>query len=173
MGFAKEICSRVFYMDEGVIYEDGSPEQVFDHPEKKKTLQFVRGLKVLELSVTSEDDDFAEMYGKIEHYCIRNQIPKKMSQYIQLAFEETVQQILLPVLDQPKIEAVIDYSQSEETAHYSLAYNGPRFDVSTQGGRLSLELLNLSVCDISYTWNEKEELGNQITMLMNGGKNEA
>ena len=33
MKFARDVSTRVFYMDEGVIYEEGTPEQVFDHPQ--------------------------------------------------------------------------------------------------------------------------------------------
>ena len=33
MGFAKEVCNRVLFMDEGVIMEQGDPHQVFDHPQ--------------------------------------------------------------------------------------------------------------------------------------------
>ena len=32
MGFAREVASRVLFMDGGVIAEDGTPEEVFDHP---------------------------------------------------------------------------------------------------------------------------------------------
>ena len=55
MSFAKEIANRVFYMDEGGIYEDGTPEQVFDHPQKEKTIRFIRRLKVHEANMTSRD----------------------------------------------------------------------------------------------------------------------
>ena len=40
MSFARAICNRVFYVDEGGIYEDGTPEQIFDHPEKELTRRF-------------------------------------------------------------------------------------------------------------------------------------
>ena len=33
MGFAREVCNRVLFMDEGVIMEQGDPHQVFDHPQ--------------------------------------------------------------------------------------------------------------------------------------------
>src|SRR5699024_3732783 len=32
MKFARDVSTRIFYMDQGVIYEDGTPEQIFDHP---------------------------------------------------------------------------------------------------------------------------------------------
>lgn len=41
MGFAREVSSRVFYMDEGIIYEEGSPEDIFARPQKPRTREFV------------------------------------------------------------------------------------------------------------------------------------
>jgi len=42
MKFAREICNRVFYLDQGGIYEEGTPEQVFDHPQKELTRRFLQ-----------------------------------------------------------------------------------------------------------------------------------
>ena len=41
MGFAREVCNRVLFMDEGVICEQGSPQQVFDHPQHARTKDFL------------------------------------------------------------------------------------------------------------------------------------
>ena len=41
MGFARDVSTRVFYMDEGVVYEDGAPNEVFDRPKKPRTVEFV------------------------------------------------------------------------------------------------------------------------------------
>ncbi len=41
MGFAKEIASRVFFMDEGIIYEQGSPSEIFDTPKNPRTQSFL------------------------------------------------------------------------------------------------------------------------------------
>ena len=41
MGFAREVADRVVFMDEGAIVEDGTPEQVFDHPENPRTQAFL------------------------------------------------------------------------------------------------------------------------------------
>lgn len=42
MGFAKEISSRVFFMDEGVIAEKGTPTQIFEHPQHPRTREFLQ-----------------------------------------------------------------------------------------------------------------------------------
>ena len=41
MGFARDVSTRVLYMDEGVVYEDGTPADVFNAPRKPKTVEFV------------------------------------------------------------------------------------------------------------------------------------
>jgi len=41
MGFARKISNRIFFMDEGVIVEQGSAKQVFDNPEKERTRAFM------------------------------------------------------------------------------------------------------------------------------------
>ena len=41
MMFAKEISSRVVFMDAGIILEQGTPDQVFNHPQKDRTKEFL------------------------------------------------------------------------------------------------------------------------------------
>ena len=41
MGFAKEVADRVLFMDGGIILEEGTPEQIFDHPKETRTKEFL------------------------------------------------------------------------------------------------------------------------------------
>ena len=41
LDFAREVSTRVLYMDEGKVYEEGAPEAVFGSPERPKTRAFV------------------------------------------------------------------------------------------------------------------------------------
>ena len=41
MGFAREVASRVLFIDEGIIMEEGTPEQVFNHPQHPRTQLFL------------------------------------------------------------------------------------------------------------------------------------
>ncbi len=41
MAFAREVSSRVVYMNDGVICEQGSPEEMFGHPQKQETIDFL------------------------------------------------------------------------------------------------------------------------------------
>lgn len=42
MGFAKEVSDRVVFMDQGVIAEEGTPEQIFNSPTQERTQQFLK-----------------------------------------------------------------------------------------------------------------------------------
>ena len=41
MGFAKEAADRMIFMDEGKIIEEGTPEELFDHPKEERTKKFL------------------------------------------------------------------------------------------------------------------------------------
>ena len=41
MGFGKEVGTRVMFMDEGRILEQGTPEDIFDHPKEARTQEFL------------------------------------------------------------------------------------------------------------------------------------
>ncbi len=45
MGFAREVADRVIFMEGGVIVEEGTPEQVFDHPKNDRTKDFLGHIK--------------------------------------------------------------------------------------------------------------------------------
>lgn len=41
MGFAREVGTRVLFMDEGVILEEGTPDEIFNHPKQDRTKEFL------------------------------------------------------------------------------------------------------------------------------------
>ncbi len=41
MGFAREVADRVLFMDGGVICEQGTPQQIFEHPKEERTKTFL------------------------------------------------------------------------------------------------------------------------------------
>ena len=161
MNFARAISNRVFYMDEGGVYEDGSPEQIFDHPRRENTRRFVRRLKVLELNIESRDYDFLGMAGEIETWCSKNQIAPKLTGRIQLVFEE-VMGLLVPKLETPRIRTVCEYSGQTESAEWTVSYHGPRLDLNAADDDLALTVLRGMTEGMDYVWNEGEALPNRL-----------
>lgn len=166
MNFARAICSRVFYMDEGVIYEDGTPDRIFDDPQKELTRRFVRKLKVFELTIRGMDFDFIGAGNDLDVYCLTNDIPRRTKYRIKLAVEEIVQQILLPRGSFYPIRVVVEYSAAEETATVTISYFGDRFDPADGENRLSYDMLKKSVSDIRFTFDQTAEQPNKVTVLI-------
>ena len=44
MGFAREVADRVMFMDDGYIAEEGTPEQIFQHPQCERLQQFLKSV---------------------------------------------------------------------------------------------------------------------------------
>ena len=45
ISFAHDVASKVVFMDGGVVVEQGTPEQVIDHPQNERTRQFLKKIK--------------------------------------------------------------------------------------------------------------------------------
>ena len=41
MGFAREVASRVLFMDEGIVMEEGKPGDIFENPKNERTKSFL------------------------------------------------------------------------------------------------------------------------------------
>ena len=83
-------------MDQGGIYEDGTPEQIFDNPQKELTRQFIRHLKVLEYQINSNNFDFIGFNTKIEEFGRKHRISQQTIYNLQSYIEEMCVQIILP-----------------------------------------------------------------------------
>lgn len=44
MGFAKEVADRVIFMADGIIQEEGTPEEIFEHPQNSRTQDFLNNV---------------------------------------------------------------------------------------------------------------------------------
>lgn len=162
MNFARAICNRVFYMDEGGIYEDGTPEQIFDHPVRELTRRFIQRLKVLEINVEGRDYDMIGAVSEIDRYCMKNDIPPRSKYRITLTFEELVQQILAGRPDVYPIRFIAEYTEAEELTHITITYSGARFDPKDGENDLSYTILDRTVDGLEYSYDKAQELPNII-----------
>ena len=44
MNFAREVSDRVIFMADGIIQEEGTPEQIFNHPQSDRTKAFLENM---------------------------------------------------------------------------------------------------------------------------------
>ena len=129
-------------MDQGGIYEDGTPDKIFNDPEKELTRRFVRNLRVLEFDIDNEDEYDSIAYdNETDRYCMKNDIPARLKYRIRLAIEEIVQQQLLPHGACFPIHISVEYSATDGAAVVTISYGGAEFDPADGDNQLSY-LLN-------------------------------
>ena len=153
MKFARDISTRVFYMDQGVIYEDGTPEQIFDNPQKEKTRQFVRHLKVFDVTIQPSTFDYMEMVNKLYAFAEKNQVSKKMSRNMLYAFEEMlVQSILNRVSATEEIHMVMEYSGEGDGLVIKVEYGGEAFNPQDGMDDVSRKFLELATNTVVHSY---------------------
>jgi polar amino acid transport system ATP-binding protein len=113
MDFARDVSSRVFYMDDGLIYEEGTPEQIFDHPQKPKTKAFINRIRSYCYRITSPHYDLYAMNAEIEAFCEKQILPKKTRYNLLLLVEELLT-LFRPRLGSTVLDLTIAYSEKTE-----------------------------------------------------------
>ncbi len=167
MQFAKDVSTRVFYIDEGQIYETGSPEQIFNVPQKEKTRKFIHKLKVFEENIISRNFDFIAVSAKIDSFGQKYRIDPKTVKNMQVIFEELVVGIIIPSLpDKIDINIISEYSQLNDTTNMSICYNGERLDPTSDADELLMTLVRNSAKDIYYGYHPDDELKNEIKLTV-------
>lgn len=122
MDFAKNVSSRVFYMDEGIIYEAGNPGDIFENPQKEKTRIFIQRIRKLSETITSQHFDLYKLNANIELFCARHTADKRTVSHILLVVEEVLGQLLLPLFaGDPSIDLTLEYS--EKTGEFQLLFD--------------------------------------------------
>jgi polar amino acid transport system ATP-binding protein len=130
MDFAREVSDRVFYLDEGVIYEEGPPEAVFDHPQKEKTRAFMSRLKTFHYEIRSAAFDMVSMNARIEHFCRKYGVATRRIYSVQLVLEELIMEVLKQCYSgsQPDIGFTIEYTEECDEIAISLNYRAFMFN---------------------------------------------
>jgi len=88
MEFARNVSTRILYMDEGGIYEEGPPDVIFVNPKREKTRAFIHRIKSYRYTITSEGFDFIEMMNNLILFCETNALSKAGAYKAQLIVEE-------------------------------------------------------------------------------------
>jgi len=68
MNFAKEVANRVLFFADGVIYEQGKPTEIFDHPQREKTIDFINKIKYFSFETDRRDFDLMQLQGGIQTF---------------------------------------------------------------------------------------------------------
>lgn len=122
MEFARSVSNRVFYMDQGEIYEDGTPGQIFDAPQKERTRRFIRRLACLEMMVTEHNHDLHEELGQIYSFCAERKLEAKRTVNTCNSYEEGYNLMYRYITAQDKtVYVTLEYDAPQDVLALSFA----------------------------------------------------
>ena len=90
--FAHDVSTRIFFMYDGYIHEDGSPEQIFDNPVHSATKAFIQRIRKEVFEIGGPDFDFLGMHSTMGAFCHKYGIADKL---------ETAERLTDHMLDGP------------------------------------------------------------------------
>lgn len=167
MDFARDVSSRVFYMDEGVIYEQGTPEQIFEQPQREKTRAFIHRIRSICWRIDSPDFDLYAIQAEIEQFCEKQILSKKTHQRLLLLIEELLA-LYQPHLAAAPVELSLGYA--EKTGRIEVALDAPGdapnpLDDANQPDELGLTIIRNLAENIDY---RSDASGNRLSIGMVG-----
>ncbi|MFA6127486.1 MAG: amino acid ABC transporter ATP-binding protein [Bacteroidales bacterium] len=160
MEFARNLSSRVFYMDEGLIYEEGTPEQIFDHPQKEKTRAFINRIRRLDHRITSPDYDLYAMQAVMEAFCDKHMLSKKVTGIVVHIAEE----VLILQKDFSDIRISLSFSEKDSSVELVCESAGNQYDpLAGEAGddEIAIRIIRARCHSIDYLY----ENGKNILVL--------
>ena len=97
MRFARDASSRVFYMDQGELWESGTPKQIFENPQRKETRDFIFRVRNWNWEIRSIDYDYPAMLSSLQAFCARQFLGPHITLACQLVLEEVTSSLLIPL----------------------------------------------------------------------------
>jgi polar amino acid transport system ATP-binding protein len=166
LNFARDVSSRIIYMDEGTIYESGTPSEIMNTPQREKTRAFINRLRSFRYEIDSPEYDVYAMNAEIETFCEKHFFTEKMTQYTQLAIEEALVIFFASAGTLPLITNIC-YSEIKGNVTITYEYPGSACNILEnldEHAEMSLTLLRGIAHDI--TW---QHIGNanQIALTLN------
>jgi polar amino acid transport system ATP-binding protein len=160
MNFARDVSSRVIYMDDKGIYEEGAPEQIFENPKRPRTQAFMKRTKSFVYEIKSAKFDLYEMNGKMENFALNNYISKDIVRKCELVSEELLVNLLLPKLDPENINASVTLSKSEADGDVSLtfSYNGSKKNIFSDKDDISVKIIEKTASKIKQSKDKENNL---------------
>lgn len=161
MKFARDVSSRIFFMYDGIIYEEGTPDQIFDNPQKPVTKAFINRIRSVNFDISSRDYDLYAMNGKIQIFCLKYSLDKKYIP-LQLLLEEMLVNIL-PLCG--PVHICINYSENDYSLSMEFVQEGCEESILN---RPEIDELSLNIIQgmCSSITEETDSAGLKITLTL-------
>jgi len=157
MEIARNISTRVFYMDEGFIYEEGTPQQIFENPQREKTREFINRVRRYTYRITSKDYDLYAMNAEIEAFCEKHLLSRRICHNVLLLAEE----VLGLQRDFSDITLSLAYSEKDDRLEFIFESAGEPADPLEEGEReddLGIILIKSRCDSIQYKYENGKNI---------------
>lgn len=142
MRFAENVSDRIFFMNDGVIYEEGTPKEIFHAPKKDATKIFINRLKTYEKIFSSADVRLMEIQGDIEYFARKQFMSRRRSMILQLIFEELVYELLINRRKEIfPVEMKILYNEEKEACEFKITYGGEIYNPLDDSDDMSVKMV--------------------------------
>lgn len=165
MDFARDVSNRVLYMDEGLIYEEGTPQQIFGNPQRERTIAFINRIRSLNYHINSPDYDLYALNAEIEIFCEKQILPRKTRHNVLLLVEEMLQ-IYNPFLQSTILDITLAYSEKKESLELVFESTGDAvnpLDKKRLPDELGLRIINNLAESIIY---QRKDNKNRLMLMM-------
>lgn len=163
MDFARDVSDRVFYMDEGVIYEEGPAEQIFENPKKAKTNAFINRIRNLHYHIDSPNYDLYGMNAKFETFCEKHFFSRDKTNKVFLLLEELME-LYISKFDKIDAHFELSYSEKKSETDLQFSYSGKENNILTSDDlddSIPITLIKNISKDIQYNYSE----GNHLKLI--------
>ena len=154
MEFAKNVSTRIIYMDEGGIYEEGTPKDIFEAAKREKTRVFIEQTKSFSYNAKAEDFDFIALVNNLANFCQAHALTKSNTNKAQLLTEELTMN-LIALNDLIEINLSFPDNQSEFTM--VVEYGGANQNV-VESDDMAADIVKGIAKEILYEFDEKNKL---------------
>lgn len=120
MQFAKDVSTRIFFMNEGVIYEEGTPEVIFNKPLKAATTAFINKIRGININIESRDCDMPGIYSAIDNFCMKYAIDGIVTDRVKNVIREMIAEVL-PMDRETTLH--VDYSEKKDRVYVTFYFN--------------------------------------------------
>ena len=155
MRLAKSVSTRIFYMDQGVIYEDGTPDQIFNHPQRERTRCFVNGLDWIRKSFYKNEFDYLGFISELNAFALKKLFTPELLYRIEAAIEEVYLQTILPILDEKtKMDFSLEYAEKQKICKIEFRWNDAPVNPLQNMDELSRKLAEHAARNIEYQYTD-------------------
>lgn len=123
MKFAENVGNRIFYMDQGGIYEDGCPDQIFHHPKRARTKAFIENLSVLKVIIHGEYQ-YETIIKDMENFIIASNLSVASSNSLRNIISEFLIKALIQKNKINDIRLIVSYDSKKDKLFVNCKYSG-------------------------------------------------